>query len=44
MSYMCQKYVNVDEHSRDRPNKRWIDCVKDDIRIKGVSMEMTKDS
>jgi hypothetical protein len=36
--------MNVDRHfSRDRPMKRWIDCVKDDMRIKGVSMEMTSD-
>jgi hypothetical protein len=33
----------VDAHSsKDRPNKRWMDYVKDDIRIKGVSMEMTR--
>jgi hypothetical protein len=24
----------------DRPRKRWMDCVKDDMNIKGVSMEM----
>jgi hypothetical protein len=24
-----------------RPKKRWMDCVKDDMRIKGVSMEMS---
>jgi hypothetical protein len=23
--------------------KRWMDCVKDDMKIKGVSMEMTSD-
>jgi hypothetical protein len=23
--------------------KRWMDCVKDDMRIKEVSMEMTSD-
>jgi hypothetical protein len=31
--------MNVDEHpSRDRPKKRWMGCVKDDMRIKGVRM------
>jgi hypothetical protein len=33
--------VNVDGHpSRSRTKKRWMDCVKNDTRIKGVSMEM----
>jgi hypothetical protein len=27
----------------DRPDKIWMDCVKDNMRIKGVSMEMTSD-
>jgi hypothetical protein len=27
----------------DGPKKRWMDCVKDDIRIKGLSMNMTSD-
>jgi hypothetical protein len=36
--------MNVDGHpSRNLPKKRWMDCVKDDMRIKGVSMEMTCD-
>jgi hypothetical protein len=34
--------INVDDHpSRGRPEK--MDCVKNDMRIKGVSMEMTSD-
>jgi hypothetical protein len=33
----------VDGLPRGCPTKRWMDCVKDDIRIKGVSMEMTND-
>jgi Uri superfamily endonuclease len=34
--------MNVERHrSRDRPKKRWMDYMKDDMRINGVSMEMT---
>jgi hypothetical protein len=34
--------MNVNGHpSRSRPKKRWMGCVKDDMRIKGVSIEMT---
>jgi hypothetical protein len=34
--------MNVDGHTRrGRHKKRWIDCVKDDMRIKRVTMEMT---
>jgi hypothetical protein len=29
--------------SRSRPKKRWMDCVRNDMRIKGVNMEMTSD-
>jgi tRNA U34 5-methylaminomethyl-2-thiouridine-forming methyltransferase MnmC len=30
--------MNVDGHPRrGRPKKRWMDCVKDDMGIKGVS-------
>jgi hypothetical protein len=36
--------LNVDGTSQNRPKKRWVDCVKDDMRIKGVSMEMTNDT
>jgi hypothetical protein len=37
--------MNVDGHpSRGRPKKRSMDYVKDDIRIKGVSMEITSES
>jgi hypothetical protein len=27
--------------SRGRRRKRWMDCVKDDMKIKGVRIEMT---
>jgi hypothetical protein len=34
----------VDGHpSRGRPKKRWMNCVKGDMTIKGVNMEMTSD-
>jgi hypothetical protein len=36
--------INVDWHpTRVRPKTRWMDCVKDGVRIKGVTMEMTSD-
>jgi hypothetical protein len=36
--------MNVDVHpSRGRPKKIWMDCVKDDMRIKGERMEITSD-
>jgi hypothetical protein len=36
--------MNVDGHpSRGCPKKRWMDRVKDDMRIKGVSMVMMSD-
>jgi hypothetical protein len=32
--------MKVDGHpSKGRPKKRWVDCVKDNMRIKGVSMK-----
>jgi hypothetical protein len=43
-SHMIKRVMgmNVDGHpSRGQPNKRWMDCVKDDVRINGVSMEIT---
>jgi hypothetical protein len=45
-SYITNKVtsMNVDGHSsRGRPKKRRMDYVKDDMRIKGVSMELTSD-
>jgi hypothetical protein len=36
--------INVDEHpSRGGLKKRWKDCVKNDIRIKKMSMKMKSD-
>jgi hypothetical protein len=36
--------INVDGHpSRGRPRKRWMGCVKDDMKIKEMSMEKTRD-
>jgi hypothetical protein len=36
--------MNVDGYpSRGRLKKRWMDCVKNGMKIKGVSMEMTSD-
>jgi hypothetical protein len=29
--------------SRGRSKKRWMDCMKDDMKIKGVSMNMMSD-
>jgi hypothetical protein len=46
MSYITKRVmtINVDGHrSRGRPRKRWMDCVKDDMKRKEVSMEMTSD-
>ena len=34
--------MNVDGYkSRERPKKRWMDCVKDDMARKEVTAEMT---
>jgi hypothetical protein len=35
--------MNADGHPRGQPRKRWMDCVKDDMKIKIVNMEMTSD-
>jgi hypothetical protein len=38
--------MNVDgHHRRGQPKKRWMDCIKDDIKRekKRMSMEMTSD-
>jgi hypothetical protein len=36
--------MNVDGHPvRVQPRKKWMDCVKNDLKIKGMSMEMTSD-
>jgi hypothetical protein len=36
--------IHVDGHPRrGRSKKRWMDCVKDDMRIKGMSIEMMSD-
>jgi hypothetical protein len=32
-----------EKYRRGRPKKRWMTFVKNDMRIKGVSMEMTSD-
>jgi hypothetical protein len=45
-SYITKRVMtmNVDGHpSRGQPRKRWMDCVKNDMKIKGVNMEMTSD-
>jgi hypothetical protein len=46
LSYITKSLMSmkVDGHpSTGRLRKRWMDCVKDEIKIKGVSMEMTSD-
>jgi hypothetical protein len=36
--------MNVDGHpNRGGPKKRWVDCVKDDMRVKELSKEMSSD-
>jgi hypothetical protein len=36
--------INVDGHSsRGWLRNRWMDCVKDDMKIKGVNMEIAND-
>jgi hypothetical protein len=36
--------MNVDGHPRrGQPKKRWMDYVKDDLRIKGESVQLTSD-
>jgi hypothetical protein len=36
--------MNVDGHlSRGRSKRNWMDCLKNDMRINGVSKEMTSD-
>jgi hypothetical protein len=43
-SYGTKRVMSMNvygHHSRGRPKKKWMDCVKDDMRIKEVSMEMT---
>jgi hypothetical protein len=45
-SYLTKKVmsINLDGHpSRGVSKKKWIDYVRDNMRIKGVSMEMTSD-
>jgi hypothetical protein len=45
-SYITKRVMsmNVDGRlSRGLLKKRWMDCVKDDMIIKGVSMKMTSD-
>jgi hypothetical protein len=44
-SHITKRMISMNVYgppSRGRP-KRWMNCVKDDIRIKGVSMEITRD-
>jgi hypothetical protein len=45
-SHITKRVININvdgDPRRGQPKKRWIDCVKDDMRLKGVSMEIASD-
>jgi hypothetical protein len=39
-SHKAKRVMSMNVDGRGRPKKRWMDHVKDDMKIKGVSMDM----